>query len=52
MVIAFPADRCRRPSGKIEGGHGCTVYILPVVRIERPPAKPTPKRTRRKEKSP
>jgi hypothetical protein len=62
-VIAFPRERCRASSGKTGGktsgkmngktsGPGCTVIILPVVRIERWPAKPTRKRNPRKRKTP
>ncbi len=52
MVLAFPRDRCRPSTGKIRGGHSCKVYILPAVRIERPPEPPQPKARKRKEKSP
>jgi hypothetical protein len=55
MVIAFPRDRCRAPRGKTGGktsGLGCTIIILPVVRIERWPVKPTRKRNPRKRKTP
>jgi hypothetical protein len=50
MVITFPRDRCRASTGKIRGAH-CSVIILPVVRIERWPEEPTPRRTARKAKT-